>query len=63
MKLDDLDLIDLCKFEDEGQLIRMFELVMSLLIDSFNKDEYIQRIMELQESSQEHFVELIKNAL
>ena len=36
---------------------------MCLVMESTNKDQHIQKIMEMGESSQECFVSIIKNAL
>lgn len=59
----DINLIGLCKYEDEAQVIKIFELLIAILIESPGKDSFIQKIMNLQESSQEHFVDLIQNSL
>jgi hypothetical protein len=41
----------------------MFEVIISVLMESPNKTEYIEAIMTLDERSQGAFVDIIKNSM
>lgn len=51
-----IDLINLTKKQDEAELIKYFQLIMAVLMESSHKEYFVESIMMLQESSQEIFV-------
>jgi hypothetical protein len=59
-KIDDIDVVEIAKHNSQEHLALFFEVVMTVLLASDFKEQYIQRIMTLEEDVQKTFVEIIK---
>ncbi len=61
-KIEDIDVVEIAKHASQEQLLRFFEVVMTVLLSSPSKEHYIQCIMDLDSSVQKTFVEIIRNS-
>ncbi len=63
LRTGDIDLIEIAKHESADQILRFFELVIAVFMQSPHKEEYIQTIMRLDERSQQALVVIVQNAI
>lgn len=59
-KIEDIDVVDMAKHASQEQILRYFEVVMTVLLCSPSKEHYIQSIMDFDPSVQKTFVEIIR---
>jgi hypothetical protein len=59
----DIDLIEIAKHGSSTHILRFFELVVAVFMQSPQKEEYIQTIMHLDERSQHALVVIVQNAI
>lgn len=62
-RIKDIDVVEIAKHTSPEHLAKLFEVVISVLMKSAQKEKYIQLIMTLDESAQNTFVEIIQNSL
>jgi uncharacterized protein YdcH (DUF465 family) len=62
-RIKDIDVVEIAKNTSLEYLARLFEVVVSVLMNSTGKERYIQLIMTLDETIQNTFVEIIQNSL
>jgi hypothetical protein len=63
IKTKDIDLIEIAKHDSTENILRFFELVIAVFMQSPHKEEYIQTIMKLDERSQQALVVIVQNAI
>jgi hypothetical protein len=59
----DIELIEIAKHDSATHILRFFELVVAVFMQSPHKEDYIQTIMHLDERSQQALVEIVQNAI
>jgi FtsZ-binding cell division protein ZapB len=62
-RLREIDVVEIAKHSSPHHIARLFEVIVSVLMNSPHKEKYIQLIMALDETSQNTFVEIIQNSL
>jgi hypothetical protein len=48
----DLDLLKIAKYESKSEIIKLFEILLGVLLNCHNKENFIKLIMDMDEHSQ-----------
>lgn len=63
LKTSDIDLVDLTVNESLEQARKIFEVVLCVMVESDKKEEFISKIMEMEQSEQEKLALVMQKGL